>query len=92
MSITLTRLDSLLRNVKADENQIVKKIKELDVETPKILFADDAFHLTIKSHRITKKDNDLPTVLYSHSFVPLKCVQGPCMSVKSKMVFKMFWQ
>ena len=53
MSITLTRLDSFLRNVKADENQIVKKIEELDVEIPKILFSDDSFHLTIKSHRIT---------------------------------------
>src|SRR5271167_1867434 len=56
MSITLTKLDSFLHEIHADEIDVVKKLKQLDLEIPKILFADDAMNLTMKSHRISKKD------------------------------------
>jgi len=57
MSIALTKLDSL-REIEADENNIVEKIHELDLEVPKAIFSAEGINLSIRSHRVKKSDNN----------------------------------
>jgi hypothetical protein len=59
MSVSLTKLDAFLRAFEADQVNVLKQVKLLDVEIPKTLFADDTLQVMMKAHKISKKDNHL---------------------------------